>query len=106
VWSSDVCSSDLQERLVGRVSGGRSLVVGQLAASGDMADEAVAERDEPAENATARAGFSLDKQFACRVFKHADADVIVSQPGFELLRNLGQHFVWIECGDGVAGNRV
>src|SRR5580704_2703214 len=71
-----------------------------------MANEAVAEGDAAAEGATASAGFGLHDKFARRVFEHADANVIVGQARFELLGNFGEHFIGIERGDGIAGNRV
>src|SRR5579872_1287876 len=71
-----------------------------------MADEAGAERDAAAERTAASAGFGLHDKFACRVFEHADTDVILRQARFELLGNLGQHFVGVERGDGITRNGV
>ena len=103
---SDGGSGILQQRFVGGVSGGRSLVVRQLAAASDMANEAGAQRNAASERAAARAGFGLHHEFARGIFQHADAYVVVGQAGLELLRDLGQHFVRVKSRDRIARNCV
>src|SRR5208282_4693503 len=77
-WESDGGSRIRQERFVRGVHGGGGLVVRQLAAARDMANEAGAKRNAAAKGAAACAGFGLHDEFARRVLQHADADVIVS----------------------------
>src|SRR5579859_5741427 len=71
-----------------------------------MTDQARAQRDAAAECAPASPRFGLDDELAGGILEHADADVVVGQAGFELLRDFRQHFVGIQGGDGVARNRV
>src|ERR1700747_1258483 len=78
----------------------------ELAGAGDLSDEARAERDSLTKSATARSSFGLNDQLAGRVFEDADADVIVGQPGFELLRDFCKHFVRIQSGNRVARNGI
>src|SRR6202041_1626307 len=74
---SDSSNGIRQKRLMSGLTGRGGLVVGQLAAARDMADEATAQGNAPAESSAASAGFGLHHELAGRVFEHADADMIV-----------------------------
>ena len=77
-----------------------------MTVAGNVANEPGAEWDALAERAAARACFGLDDDFARGVIQRADADVVVSEAGLQLLGDFGEHLVGIQRGDGVARDGV
>jgi len=79
---------------------------GGLAGARDLADEAGVEGKTKSGGAPALAALGLDVELARGVVENRDADMVVGEAVFELLGDLGQHFIGIERGDGVAGDKI
>ena len=79
---------------------------GGFAGARDLADEAGVQRKTKSGGAAALAALGLDVQLARGVIENRDADMVVGEAVFELLGDLGQHFIGVERGDGVAGDEI
>src|SRR5208337_16357 len=79
---------------------------GGLAGARDLADEAGVEGKANSVGATALAALGLDLELARGVVENRDADMVVGEAVFELLGDLGQHFIGVERGDSVARDEI
>ena len=71
-----------------------------------LPNQARSQRYAMPHRAAACAAFRLNHQLARRIIQHADPDVVVRQPLFELLRDLRQHLVRIQRRNRISRNRV
>src|SRR5215470_4901422 len=100
------CYGIRQQRLSGALGILRRAKRSGLASARYLTDQAGIERDTPAHGTATLAALGSNHQFAGRVIKQSDTDVVVSEAGLQLFCDFRQNFIGIEGGDRIARDHV